>query len=134
MGVFRIIKRSLHAFFNLFEDRHSQQRINVVPIRELLMAHISFLIWKPAVFCQIKEIKHLREGVVLYAAQANALIDAELVKKSSYRTETKYIAKFRNVTCLRWMTADRKYIKVKLVKMFVLIVAIDREEDQCGVL
>jgi hypothetical protein len=47
-----------------------------------------FLIWKPAVFCQIKEIKHLHGGVVLYAAQANALINDELVKKSGFRTET----------------------------------------------
>ena len=40
-------------------------------------------------FCQIKEIKHLSGGVVLYAAQSNALIDAEVVKKGGFRTETK---------------------------------------------
>ena len=59
-------------------------------IRKVRMAQSAFLIWKLAIFCQIKEIKHLRGGVVLYAAQANALIDAELVKKGSFRTETRY--------------------------------------------
>ena len=49
----------------------------------------SFLIWKDAVFCQIKTIKHSRGDVVLYVAQANALIVAELVKKGAFRTETK---------------------------------------------
>ena len=49
-----------------------------------------FLIWKRAIFCQIKEIKHLSGGVVLYAAQTNALIDTELVKKSRFRAETIY--------------------------------------------
>ena len=49
-----------------------------------------FLIWKRAIFCQIKEIKHLSGGVVLYAAQTNVLVDAELVKKGRFRTETNY--------------------------------------------
>ena len=47
-----------------------------------------FLIWKPVIFYQIKEIKHLSGGVVLYAAQSNVQIDAELVKKGGFRTET----------------------------------------------
>ncbi len=47
-----------------------------------------FLIWKDAIFCRIKKIKCLRGGVVLYAAQADARIDAELVKKGAFRTET----------------------------------------------
>jgi len=49
---------------------------------------VPFLIWKPEIFCRVKEIKQLRGGVVLYAAQANAPIDAELVKKSGFRAET----------------------------------------------
>jgi hypothetical protein len=52
------------------------------------MAQRAFLVWKHAIFCQVKEIKQLRGGVVLYAAQANAQIDAELVKKGGFRTET----------------------------------------------
>ncbi len=52
------------------------------------MAPWAFLLWKPAIFCQIKEIKHLRGGVVPYAAQAIAPIDAELAKKGGFRTET----------------------------------------------
>ena len=47
-----------------------------------------FLGWKPAIFRQVKEIKPLRGGVALYAAQANAQIDAEVVKKGGFRTET----------------------------------------------
>ena len=47
-----------------------------------------FLIWKPAVFRQVKEIKHLRGGVVLYAAQAKAQIDAEMAQKGGFQTET----------------------------------------------
>ena len=52
------------------------------------MALSQFLIWKPAIFYQIKEIQHLSGGVVLYTAQTNVQIDAELVKKGGFRTET----------------------------------------------
>ena len=52
------------------------------------MATSWFLIWKDAIFCQVKKIKYLCGGVVLYAAQANAQIDAELVKKGAFQTET----------------------------------------------
>ncbi len=53
------------------------------------MARNTFLIWKPVFFCQIKEIKHLSGGVALYAVQSNVQIDAELVEKGGFRTETK---------------------------------------------
>ena len=49
---------------------------------------VRLLIWKPEVFRQIKEIKRLSGGVALYAAQANAQIDAEMAKKGGFRTET----------------------------------------------
>jgi hypothetical protein len=39
-------------------------------------------------FHKVKEIKHLCEGVVLYATQANAQIDAEIAEKSGFQTET----------------------------------------------
>ena len=39
-------------------------------------------------FCQIKEIVQLSGGVVRYAAQTNAQLDTELVKKGGFRTET----------------------------------------------
>jgi len=48
-----------------------------------------FLIRKPAIFRKVKEIKHWRGGVVLYAAQANALIDAEIAEKGGFRAETR---------------------------------------------
>jgi len=52
------------------------------------MAQRPILIWKPAIFCKIKKIKHLSGGVVLYAAQANVQIDAEIAEKGGFRTET----------------------------------------------
>jgi hypothetical protein len=39
-------------------------------------------------FRKVKEIKHLCGGVVLYAAQENAQIDAEIAEKGGFRTET----------------------------------------------
>ena len=54
------------------------------------MKQHKFLIRKPAIFCKVKEIKHLSGGVVLYAAQTNVLIDAEIVKKGGLRIETSY--------------------------------------------
>ncbi len=47
-----------------------------------------FLIWKPAIFRKVKEIRHLSGGVALYAAQSNAQIDAEIAEKDGFRTET----------------------------------------------
>jgi hypothetical protein len=39
---------------------------------------VQFSIWKRAIFRKVKEIKHLSGGVVLYAAQSNVQIDAEI--------------------------------------------------------
>ena len=49
-----------------------------------------FLIWKPVIFRKVQLIKYLSGGVVLYAAQTNAQIDAEIAKKGGFRTETNY--------------------------------------------
>ena len=49
---------------------------------------VQFSIWKRAIFHKVKEIKHLSGGVVLYAAQSNAQIDAEIVEKGRFRTKT----------------------------------------------
>jgi len=57
------------------------------------MEQRKFLIWKLAIFRKVKEIKHLSGGVVLYAAQTNVQIDAEIVGKSSFRTETNWRGK-----------------------------------------
>ncbi|MFK5926983.1 MAG: hypothetical protein QM483_10165 [Desulfuromusa sp.] len=54
------------------------------------MGKYRFLIWKPAFFCKVKEIKHLSGGVVLYAAQTNEQIDAEIVKKGGFQTEIEW--------------------------------------------
>ncbi|MGK2907048.1 MAG: hypothetical protein ACSLFH_11970 [Desulfuromonadales bacterium] len=53
------------------------------------MARLKFSIWKRAIFCNVKEIKDLSGGVVLYAAQSNPPIDAEIAEKGRFRTKTK---------------------------------------------
>ena len=76
----------------------------------------TFLGWKPATFRQIKEIKHLRAGVVLYAAQANVQIDAEVAEKGGFQTKTDQ-CRFRNIldrsqcTFLDWKPAIFRHIK-----------------------
>ena len=54
------------------------------------MKQPKFLIRKPAIFRKVKEIKQLSGGVVLYAAQTNVQIDAEIAKKGGFRTEISY--------------------------------------------
>jgi hypothetical protein len=49
---------------------------------------MQFLIWKRGIFCKFKEIKGLGGGEHLFAAQTNLQIDAEIAKKSRFRTET----------------------------------------------
>ncbi|MGK2906634.1 MAG: hypothetical protein ACSLFH_09850 [Desulfuromonadales bacterium] len=50
------------------------------------MAQSQFSIWKRALFRKVKEIKDLRGGVALYAAQAHPQIDAEIEEKGRFRT------------------------------------------------
>ena len=50
----------------------------------------AFSIQKDASFFKIKEIKGLRGGVLLYAAQEKPRIDAEIGKNSPFWTETRY--------------------------------------------
>jgi len=52
------------------------------------MFTVKFLIRKPETFRKVREIKGLSGGVVLYAAQSNAQIDAEIAEKVGFRTET----------------------------------------------
>ena len=47
----------------------------------------TFLVWKPAIFAKIKESKHLRGGVVPYAAQVNEQIDAEIGEKGGFQPD-----------------------------------------------
>ncbi|HKJ05018.1 MAG TPA: hypothetical protein VJ974_05420 [Geopsychrobacteraceae bacterium] len=54
------------------------------------MARLQFSIWKRATFRKVKEIKDLSGGVVLYAAQSNSPIDAEIAEKGRFRTKTNY--------------------------------------------
>ena len=58
-------------------------------------AQCLFLIWKPAIFRKVKEIKYLCAGVALYAAPANAQIDAEVAEKGGFRTETSWRTRHR---------------------------------------
>jgi hypothetical protein len=50
---------------------------------------MQFLMWKRDIFCKFKEIKGLSGGEHLFAAQTNLQIDAEIAKKSRFRTETR---------------------------------------------
>jgi hypothetical protein len=49
----------------------------------------TFSIQKCAIFCKLKEIKELRGGVLLCAAQAIPPIDAEIAEKDRLWTEIK---------------------------------------------
>jgi len=59
-----------------------------VAIRSLINHNSQFPIQKCAIFCKFKEIKELRGGILLYAAQAVPPIDAEIVEKGHLWTET----------------------------------------------
>jgi hypothetical protein len=63
-------------------------RLSLVSIRKLRVARPQFSIWKRAIFRKVKEIKDLSGGVVLYAAQSNPPIDAEIAEKGRFRTKT----------------------------------------------
>ncbi len=52
------------------------------------MAIIKFSDWKRAVFRCGKDIKDLRGGVVLYAAQVRLQIDTATAEKSRFRIKT----------------------------------------------
>jgi len=53
------------------------------------MGPAPFVTPKRGVFRKVKEIKDLRGGVLLYAAQANPQIDAEIAEKACFGMETK---------------------------------------------
>jgi hypothetical protein len=59
-----------------------------VSIRSLINDTDQFPIQKCAIFCKFKEIKELRGGILLYAAQVVPPIDAEIVEKGHLWTET----------------------------------------------
>ncbi len=54
------------------------------------MDTVQFSYGKREIFPKIKEIKRLRGGVAVYAAQARARIDAEIGGKSRFRMKTIY--------------------------------------------
>ncbi len=47
-----------------------------------------FSIRKRTIFRKVKETKDLSGGVVLYAAQSNPRVDAEIAGKGRFRTKT----------------------------------------------
>jgi hypothetical protein len=63
-----------------------------VPIRGFIKGTDKFPIQKCAIFRKFKEIKELRGGILLYAAQAIPPIDAEIAEKGHLWTETKRLA------------------------------------------
>ncbi len=46
-----------------------------------------FSMWKRVIFRKIKEIKDLSGGIVLYAAQSNPRVDAEIAEKGRFQTK-----------------------------------------------
>jgi hypothetical protein len=60
-----------------------------VPIRGFIKGTDKFPIQKCAIFRKFKEIKELRGGILLYAAQAIPPIDAEIAEKGHLWTETR---------------------------------------------
>jgi hypothetical protein len=62
-----------------------------VPIRGFIKGTDKFPIQKCEIFRKFKEIKELRGGILLYAAQAIPPIDAEIAGKGHLWTETNYL-------------------------------------------
>jgi hypothetical protein len=50
---------------------------------------VQFPYGKRAIFLKVKEIKRLRGGVDVYAAQVSVLIDAEIEEKCRFRMKTR---------------------------------------------
>ena len=68
----------------------AKRSVSLVSIREVRMRNYLFPIRKAGIFFPGKEIKGLRGGVLLYAAQARSKIDAARGKKHPFRMETHY--------------------------------------------
>ncbi len=47
--------------------------------------------------CKVKENKHLREGVLEYAAQENVKFDAEIVQKGRFGMKTSLLFQIQQV-------------------------------------
>ena len=62
-----------------------------MPIRGFMKGTCKFPIQKCAIFRKFKEIKELRGGILLYAAQAIPPIDAEIAEKGHLWTETSLV-------------------------------------------
>jgi hypothetical protein len=60
----------------------------LVPIRGFMKGTGRFPIQNCAIFRKFKEIKELRGGILLYAAQAIPPIDAEIAEKGHLWTDT----------------------------------------------
>ncbi|OEU53251.1 MAG: hypothetical protein BA871_03200 [Desulfuromonadales bacterium C00003096] len=66
------------------------------------MDTVQFSYGKRAILPKVKEIKHLRGGVAVYAAQASVRIDAEIGGKGRFRMKTSLDRKRVQV----WKTAN----------------------------
>ncbi len=76
-----------------------------VPIRKLRWGRRSSRCENERFSCKVQEIKDLRGGVLLYAAQGNPKIDAEIAEKRRFRTGTSPLISPGFVA----RTAKRKY-------------------------
>ena len=64
---------------------------SIVAIRKLRRVTVKFSDWKRTIFHCGKEIKGLRGGVVLYAAQENPQIDTATAEKGRFRMKTSIV-------------------------------------------
>jgi hypothetical protein len=83
----RISRRSTSTFYPNAPD--FAWRDSLVPIRGFKKGTDKFPIQKCAIFRKFKEIKELRGGILLYAAQAIPPIDAEIAEKGHLWTENR---------------------------------------------
>jgi len=63
-------------------------RFSLVSIRKLWMNTVQFSYGKRTIFPKVKEVKRLRGGVAVYAAQASVRIDAEIGGNGRFRMKT----------------------------------------------
>ena len=71
-----------------YHRKYQHEGSELVAIRGFIKGTDTFPDQKWAIFCKFKEIKELRGGVLVYAAQAISPIDTEIAEKGHLWTET----------------------------------------------
>ena len=69
--------------------RTDAYKTRLVPIPEFRVGLLVFSMPKREIFRKVKENKHLRGGVLLYAAQENVKFDEEIAEKGRFWMKTR---------------------------------------------